>query len=238
MRRRPREINIFSLSALDLFASAMGSFIVIAVMLFPYYQKSAIVRDLDVVVVMDTTGSMGKEIKSMQQNLILTARVLRKASPKLRIGFVVFRDRGAREVYLVRALPLTAMNSAGERRLQGFINQLDAKGGGDWPEAVEAGLARAVAMRWNRASRNLILVIGDAPAHRQKWAQGFAMAAAFVRGSKTRKISSILIARTPRVRQLGEPYFKRLAKAGKGEYADNIGQLMYSVLLMVLESPG
>ena len=107
MRRPSREINIFSISALDLFASAMGSFILIAVMLFPYYQKSAIVRELDLVFVMDTTGSMGKEIKSMQQNLILTARVLRKASPRLRVGFVVYRDRGAKEAYLVRSLPLT-----------------------------------------------------------------------------------------------------------------------------------
>ena len=56
VKRPSREINIFSLSALDLFASAMGSFILIAVLLFPYYQKSAIVRDLDLVFVMDTTG--------------------------------------------------------------------------------------------------------------------------------------------------------------------------------------
>jgi hypothetical protein len=116
MKRPSREINIFSLSALDLFASAMGSFILIAVMLFPYYQKSAIVRDLDLVFVMDTTGSMGKEIKSMQQNLILTARVLRKASPRLRVGFVVYRDRGTKEAYLVRSLPLTAMDPRPSRR--------------------------------------------------------------------------------------------------------------------------
>lgn len=37
MRRRSREISIFSISALDLFASAMGAFIIIAVVLFPYY---------------------------------------------------------------------------------------------------------------------------------------------------------------------------------------------------------
>ncbi len=41
MRRRSREFNIFSLSAMDLFASALGAFVVIAVMLFPFYQKNA-----------------------------------------------------------------------------------------------------------------------------------------------------------------------------------------------------
>ena len=47
MRRPNRELNIFSISALDLFASAMGAFILIAVILFPYYQQNAkIVQEL------------------------------------------------------------------------------------------------------------------------------------------------------------------------------------------------
>jgi hypothetical protein len=47
MKRPSRELNIFSLSALDLFASAMGAFILVAVILFPYYQQNAkIVQDL------------------------------------------------------------------------------------------------------------------------------------------------------------------------------------------------
>ena len=37
MKRRNRELNIFSMSALDLFASALGAFILITLILFPYY---------------------------------------------------------------------------------------------------------------------------------------------------------------------------------------------------------
>lgn len=37
MRRRSKELNIFSMSALDLFASAMGAFILITLILMPYY---------------------------------------------------------------------------------------------------------------------------------------------------------------------------------------------------------
>ena len=40
MKRRSREINIFNISALDLFASAMGAFIIIAIVLYPYYMKN------------------------------------------------------------------------------------------------------------------------------------------------------------------------------------------------------
>ena len=37
MKRRNREINIFSMSALDLFASALGAFILIAIVIFPHF---------------------------------------------------------------------------------------------------------------------------------------------------------------------------------------------------------
>ena len=39
MKFRNREINVFSMSALDLFASALGAFIIIAVVLMPYYLR-------------------------------------------------------------------------------------------------------------------------------------------------------------------------------------------------------
>jgi hypothetical protein len=40
MKRKNREINIFSMSALDLFASAMGAFVIIAVVMFPYFPNT------------------------------------------------------------------------------------------------------------------------------------------------------------------------------------------------------
>ena len=49
MKRRSREINIFSMSALDLFASALGAFILIAIVIFPYFPNTT--RNPRVVVV-------------------------------------------------------------------------------------------------------------------------------------------------------------------------------------------
>jgi len=40
MKSRNREINVFNMSALDLFASALGAFILIAVILFPYFPNT------------------------------------------------------------------------------------------------------------------------------------------------------------------------------------------------------
>jgi cell division protein FtsB len=39
-RKKNREISPFSVAALDLFASAMGVFLMIAIVAFPYYLKS------------------------------------------------------------------------------------------------------------------------------------------------------------------------------------------------------
>ncbi len=44
MRRPNRNIEIFSMSVLDLFASALGGFILIAVILFPNYRKTAMLE--------------------------------------------------------------------------------------------------------------------------------------------------------------------------------------------------
>ena len=39
MRSRQRNSSVFSISALDLFAAALGAFILIVLVLFPYYNK-------------------------------------------------------------------------------------------------------------------------------------------------------------------------------------------------------
>ena len=44
MKRKNRDINIFSMSALDLFASALGAFILLAVVVFPYFPNIGMVE--------------------------------------------------------------------------------------------------------------------------------------------------------------------------------------------------
>ena len=42
MKPRNREINIFNLSMLDVISGAMGAFLIIMVVLFPYYKKESV----------------------------------------------------------------------------------------------------------------------------------------------------------------------------------------------------
>lgn len=45
MRRPSRNIEIFSMSVLDMFASALGAFIMVAIILFPYYQRNRPIKE-------------------------------------------------------------------------------------------------------------------------------------------------------------------------------------------------
>jgi len=42
MRSKRRDISVFSISALDLFAAALGAFILIVLVLFPYYRLGGV----------------------------------------------------------------------------------------------------------------------------------------------------------------------------------------------------
>ena len=47
MKRRNREVGVFSMSALDLFASALGAFILIAIVMFPHYPYTSMASQSD-----------------------------------------------------------------------------------------------------------------------------------------------------------------------------------------------
>ncbi len=118
----------------------------------------------DVMLVMDTTGSMGDELRYLQSELedvLLRARERLGQSVDLRVSVNFYRDRG--DAYVVRSFPFTADLAAAEQRLL----EQTASGGGDTPEAVDLALADALeAHRWSPSARGRILfLVLDAPPH-------------------------------------------------------------------------
>jgi hypothetical protein len=119
---------------------------------------------LDLMFLVDTTGSMGDELKYLQAEL---ADVLNKVRDKvgaqltLRVSVNFYRDDV--DVYVVRPFPFTTtvMDAVDQIAAQ------DAAGGGDIPEAVDEGLADAIDNHdWsaNVGARLMFLVL-DAPPH-------------------------------------------------------------------------
>jgi len=74
MRSPNRELAIFSVSAIDLFASAMGSFILIAIVLFPYYLKTTTAEEAeslaaDAQTAEEKVAAMQKQVAALQEAL-------------------------------------------------------------------------------------------------------------------------------------------------------------------------
>ena len=141
---------------------------------FSEYLDALRTAGLDVVIVLDSTCSMDVIITQIKPKIENLALALRKLVPSCRIGVVTYRDRG--DEYLAKSLPLTY----GISSVKEFIRKIDAKGGGDVPEAVDEGLRVAIQeMKWNPKSKAFVLIIGDAPPHKEDVPRAVQMAAAF-----------------------------------------------------------
>jgi Mg-chelatase subunit ChlD len=118
---------------------------------------------LDLVFLVDATGSMGDEIDKLKSSLrSITDEVARLPShPDLCLGLVAYRDRG--DAFFVRSHDLTHDVSA----FQGVLNALQAAGGGDEPEAMNEALHEAVHhISWRgEQSTRLLVLVADAPPH-------------------------------------------------------------------------
>lgn len=119
---------------------------------------------IDVVFVLDTTGSMGGLIEGAKAKIwsIANQMIAAKPTPRLRIGLVGYRDRG--DDYVTRRFDLSDDIDAVYGHLQGF----QAGGGGDTPESVNQALREAVHdMSWtpSRDALKIVFLVGDAPPH-------------------------------------------------------------------------
>ena len=73
----------------------------------------------------------------------------------IRVALVAYRDIG--DAYLTRTFPFTSDIAA----LRADLSQQRADGGGDYPEAVEQAMARAVALDWRPDAVRSILFVAD-----------------------------------------------------------------------------
>jgi von Willebrand factor type A domain len=186
---------------------------------------------LDLMIVIDTTGSMRNGIRELQAGLLGIIRVLHRLSPSLAIGVIAYRDRD--QAYLTRTYPLSRIDDGTIRGLLEFVSSLRAEAGGDTPEAVDAALEEAGRVAWRDQVLGRIVVIGDAPAHPPDWQRSFETIARFHasgRDGAERTVGAIYAGRDPE----GRSFFERMARAGGGDFREHKGELMESILLSVL----
>ena len=119
---------------------------------------------MEVVFVLDTTGSMSDMIAGAKQKVWAIANKLKSAqpTPDIRFGIVGYRDRG--DEYVTKVFGLNANLDEVYTNLYGF----EAHGGGDEPESVNEALHLAVRdLQWSNdpGVLRVIFLVGDARPH-------------------------------------------------------------------------
>ncbi|HEX2677429.1 MAG TPA: vWA domain-containing protein [Polyangiales bacterium] len=119
---------------------------------------------IEVMFVLDTTGSMGGLIEGAKRKIWSIADELASAdpAPELRVGLIAYRDRG--DAYVTQRFDLTSDLDA----LYDHLHALTADGGGDEPESVNQALHEAVtSTQWSSGPGvyRTVFLVGDAPPH-------------------------------------------------------------------------
>ena len=122
-------------------------------------------KSLEMVFVVDTTGSMGGLIEGAKQKIwsIVNDVMQKKDHPSVKIGLVAYRDNG--DAYITQVTPLTDDLD----KIYSTLMDFQAGGGGDTPENVRRGLADGVEKTgWSKSNDNtaqILFLVGDAPPH-------------------------------------------------------------------------
>jgi Mg-chelatase subunit ChlD len=119
---------------------------------------------VEVVFVLDTTGSMGGLIDAAKEKIWSIASTLAQArqAPEISIGLVAYRDRG--DAYVTQVVDLNRDLDSMYAKLMDFATD----GGGDGPEAVNEALDAAIhRMSWSQdpSTYKVVFLVGDAPPH-------------------------------------------------------------------------
>lgn len=124
-------------------------------------------RALDLVFVMDATGSMGSYIREATRNIEAICDTIIQSDKlhgegALRIALIAYRDHPPQDhSFVTRTFDFTPSVP----QIKDHLHTLYASGGGDGPEAVTAALAETVKLPWRPEATKLAVLITDAPPH-------------------------------------------------------------------------
>jgi hypothetical protein len=169
--------------------------------------------NLDLAFCIDTTGSMQGEIDTVKAKVKSVVAKLTSGQPKpnVRVGLVAYRDEG--DDYVTKVFPFNDNID----QVVADISALNADGGGDTPESVDAGLHSAVQeLDWDSSKHTakLLFVIGDAPPHDSQALTGESKAAS----AKGIRINTIGCDGLERMGDQAVTPFREIATLTNGNY--------------------
>jgi TolB-like protein len=175
---------------------------------------------IDLVFILDSTGSMGDEISRVKQKIKDIMESTRKGipPPDVRIAIVDYKDRG--DPYVVKKFDF----SRNINDIQKHLDEITASGGGDTPESVNEALHVALNdLNWDLDTKvtKLVFLIGDAPPHLDYSNDYDYKKEIEIANKKSISIHTIGCSGISELN--GKDIFQEIAKKTNGNYAD----LMY-----------
>lgn len=130
---------------------------------------------LDLVFVVDNTGSMGSYIDVTKRKILEIIRTIKKEElcHRLRVGLVSYRDHPPEDnSFVTQKYELTSDTS----KIEQNVMQMSADGGGDGPEAVDDAMDAANRMEFLYDAAKVVVLVADAPPHgvesEDRWPKG------------------------------------------------------------------
>ena len=206
---------------------------------------------IDVVFVIDATGSMAWVHDRVRERIEALSQYVRNLVPLARFGVIAYRDYQDPDFVTQISQP-----SFDVLKARTFMSVLDANGGGDVPEAVTEALRKAEnAIAWRSGAQRVLIVVGDAPPHNYEADEALAIAERMKRrGARLSIVDSRIEAnrkylgrtesigwlslRSPSARRQDVlPAFRALAKSGGGLAVTLAGerQLMKTLALLIFD---
>ena len=117
---------------------------------------------IDLVLVIDTTDSMQSVLEDVKREVRGFIGDLQQMVPASRVAVVAYRDKG--DEYVTKWVDFSFHTD----KVQNFVAALRADGGGDYPEAVKAGIQAAVKeLSWRKTARRILILVGGSPPHKE-----------------------------------------------------------------------
>lgn len=126
--------------------------------------KSELPQQLDLALVIDTTGSMGDELDYLKAEIDSIATTVKEMFPNVdqRFALVVYRDAG--DLYVSRTFDFTSSLAD----FRSTLSAQTASGGGDYPEAMHLAMEHAKNLSWRKDNTaRVMFLVGDAPPHQE-----------------------------------------------------------------------
>ncbi|CAA6801691.1 MAG: Expressed protein, partial [uncultured Sulfurovum sp.] len=120
------------------------------------------VKSLDLMFVIDTTGSMSDEMEYLAKEFESIVSNIKAKYPdvNIRFGLTLYKDKG--DDYVVKDFAFTSET----QKMKEQLAAQSANGGGDYPEAMDKGIQKGLDASWAAEDGvRIMFLVADAPPH-------------------------------------------------------------------------